>query len=432
MDQVSDPRLRLDDSTVRSLIAQFDTPLYVIDETHLRTRIRTWLDAARAAWTTEDGPGVEVSFASKANSTLAVLQIAHQEGCCIDVASEGELEAALRAGIPAADCHLHGNNKSVAELRRAAEVEVAQIVVDSLEEIDRLAKLRHCPNLILRLAPGVNPETNSKISTGQADTKFGFNIADGSAEHALRRILDLRLPLVGFHCHVGSQLLNPNAQIQGGAAIAEFAVRMFRSYQFKPSILNVGGGLGVHYTEQDQPMDIFAYCQAISAAVREAIDGRFPVTLAHEPGRSLIAESGVTLYTVGAVKRTPRAEGGTRTYVATDGGLSDNPRPALYGSKYPVHWVSGDGRPADELFPVRVSGKHCETDMLFDEIPMSADVKAGDHVQVLCTGAYNSSMASNYNRYARPATVVVREDGSATLVQRRDTFDEMFARESLI
>lgn len=439
----SDRRFRLAEGSAQGLAEAFETPLYVIDETHLRARIRQYRQAARAAW-----PNSEVAFASKANSTLAVLAIAAEEGCLLDVASEGELRAALLAGVPASRCHLHGNNKSPRELAFAFAKGVSEIVVDNFPEIERIAELAQdaaCPDLVLRLAPGVDPQTHAKISTGQADTKFGFNIADGSAEKALLRCLELGLPVAGVHCHVGSQLLDPEAQISGGELIAGFAVEMFRRHGWEPRIVNAGGGLGVRYTDADRPIAIEDYTAAVAEGVRKAFEGtgRTP-TLIFEPGRSLVAESGVTLYTVGVVKTVP-TQSGPKTYVCVDGGLADNPRPVMYGAKYTVERVaaglspapsppspfssSENGEGASATFTI--SGRHCETDLLFPGVTLPSDVAPGDLLQVLCTGAYGSSMASNYNRYPRPATALIRPDGSFELVQRREEWSEMFARESV-
>jgi diaminopimelate decarboxylase len=364
---------------------------------------------------------------------MALVKIAHQEGCTIDVASEGELRVALGAGVPAGACHLHGNNKQAPELAFALEAGIGHIVVDSFEEIELLNELmsdvqRANTKMVLRLAPGVDPITHAKISTGQADTKFGFNISDGSAEKAAKRCIDLRFKLYGFHCHVGSQLLDPEAQRSGGALITNFAVAMKQSLGYSAEYLNLGGGLGVSYTLDQQPMEVEGYCKLVVQAVTEALagSGMDPV-LGQEPGRSLVAESGVTLYRVGAIKRVPAPGIGTRTYVSVDGGLSDNPRPALYGSQYTVERVSPAN--SNESQTVTVSGKHCETDKLFDNIQLPSDLKFGDLIQVLCTGAYNSSMASNYNRYQRPATILVRDGGRHALIQRRETFEEMLDRE---
>lgn len=417
----TDTRVRLSPDQAAELASRFGTPLYVIDEKHFRDRIRQYKTAFEAV-----AHGSEISFASKANSTLALLAIAYQEGCAIDVASEGELRAAMQAGVPARKCHFHGNNKSQAELEFAIEQGVGQIIVDNFEEIAKLGALKPSIDLLLRLAPGVDPVTHAKISTGQADTKFGFNISDGSAERALVECLSFGLNVIGFHCHVGSQLLDPDAQRAGGETIARFASEMKAKHGFETKLINFGGGLGVTYIEGASPITIEDYCRLVVQAVRDGWAGSgLTPKIAQEPGRSLVGESGVTLYRVGAIKTVPTKEG-HRTYVAVDGGLSDNPRPALYESKYTVEQVAPR---TPEKRTYTVSGKHCETDTLFKDIQLPSDLAAGDLLQVLCTGAYNSSMASNYNRLPRPATVLIRTDGSLQLIQKRDTWAEMFARE---
>ena len=429
---ILDTRFRLSESAALELAKAYGTPLYVVDEAHFRGRIRSYRTAFTAAYSNS-----QISFASKANSTLALIKIAYQEGCSIDVASEGELRVALAAGVPGNKCHLHGNNKHVSELEFAIANHIGHIVADNFDEIELLDKLligetRQATKIVLRLAPGVDPVTHAKISTGQADTKFGFNIADGSAEKAAARCLELGLHLFGFHCHVGSQLLDPEAQRSGGELIARFAVEMFERHGYRAEYLNVGGGLGVTYTVNDQPMAIVDYCRLVVQSVLATLEGTgIAPILGQEPGRSLIAESGVTLYRVGVIKTVPAKEIGLRTYVAVDGGLSDNPRPALYGSKYTVERVSPAVETNQPTRSVTVSGKHCETDKLFDEVSLPADLKVGDLIQVLCTGAYNASMASNYNRYPRPSTSLVRADGNHTLIQRRDSWEEMLAREIL-
>jgi diaminopimelate decarboxylase len=421
-----DTRFRVSESLARELAIEYGTPLYVLDEHHFRESIRRYKRAFEEAHNK-----TELVFASKANSTLAVLAIAFAEGCAIDVASEGELRAALAAGVPPRRCHLHGNNKQQSELEFALDQRVGQVVVDNFGEIDLLSTLSlRGTKLVLRLAPGVDPVTHEKISTGQADTKFGFNIGDGSAEQALRKCLDLGLPVIGFHCHVGSQLLDPSAQRSGGELLARFALEMLDRHGFRAEILNVGGGLGVRYTENDHPMPVEQYSRLVTTAILETLKGsRIDPVIAQEPGRALVAESGVTLYRVGNIKTVPSRELGTRTYVSVDGGLSDNPRPALYGARYQVERAFPAA--TDETQTVTVSGKHCETDKLFEHIKLPTDLAAGDILQVLCTGAYNSSMANNYNRYPRPATVLLREDGSRSIIQRRDSWEEMFARESI-
>lgn len=426
-----DTRFRLTEPQARALSETFGTPLYVIDETHFRDRIRRYKGAAEAAY-----KQTQIAFASKANSTLAVLAIAAQEGCLIDVASEGELRAALAAGVPASKCHLHGNNKTRREIVFAIDKGVSEIVVDNFPEIETLIQIsqdRTLPDLVLRLAPGVDPITHEKISTGQADTKFGFNIVDGSAEKALLRCVEAGLPLIGFHCHVGSQLLDPEAQISGGELLAQFAVEMKRKHGFETKLINVGGGLGVRYTEKDAPENIEVYSKAVADSVLKALAGSgLTPSLIQEPGRALVAESGVTLYTVGVVKTVP-TKSGPRTYVVVDGGLSDNPRPVMYGAQYTIERVvpSGQSEITDQRGAFSVSGKHCETDLLFKDVHLPSDIAVGDVVQVLCTGGYNSSMASNYNRYPRPGTALVRTDGSFELVQRSEEWSELFAREAV-
>lgn len=420
-------RFTLQPDQAKELSDRFGTPLYVVSEEAIRLRIRAYRSAFHAAW-----PRSEISYASKANSTLAIIALAYQEGCGIDVASEGELRAAMLAGVPASACHLHGNNKSAAELRYAIDIGIGRIVADHFSELKLIARFdvdRSIP-IVLRLAPGVDPITHAKVSTGQSDTKFGFNIGDGSAKRAVNEVLALGLNLHGFHCHVGSQLLDPEAQIAGGELIAKFAVEISNSLGYTADYLNLGGGLGVEYEDGFAPIAMSQYNERIVNAIRKVLDptGLAP-TLAQEPGRSLVAEAGVTLYEVGVIKTVSLGTGKTRAYVSVNGGLADNPRPALYGSKYPV----------DRIFPpssfpkaeVTVSGRHCETDQLFTNLQLPANLKEGELLQVLCTGAYNSSMASNYNRYPRPATVLVRSSGQYELIQRPESWDEMFARESM-
>ncbi|MBL8066826.1 MAG: diaminopimelate decarboxylase [Armatimonadetes bacterium] len=417
-----DPRWSPDDGLAADLAQRFGTPLYVVNEAHFRATIRNYRQAFSAV-----EPGGELTFASKANSVCGILRIAWQEGCRIDCASAGELMAALQAGIPAADCHLHGNNKSAFEIEFAIQSGIGQIVVDNSGELRHLAEIGCQTELMLRLAPGVLPVTNEKISTGQQDTKFGFSILGGQAEEAVQFCLDRGLNLAGFHCHVGSQLLDPVAQIEAGKKLAEFALHMKAMCGFEARVLNLGGGRAVRYTDE-LPMPVADYCAELSRGVRDALSlgGLFP-KLVQEPGRSLIAECGVTLYRVGVVKDVPLPDGASRRYVVVDGGLADNPRPALYGAAYAAY-VVGKTPPNH---PTRVSGRHCESDMLIAEADLPADTAPGDVLVTLSTGAYSSSMASNYNRYPRPATVLVRENGGVDILQKAETWQDLLSRECL-
>jgi len=421
--------LQLSHEQVRSIANQFGTPLYVFDEQSFRLRIREYRQAFSKAYKRS-----EINFASKSNSTHAILAIAAQEGCFIDVASEGELRAAERAGISASQCNMHGNNKSAGELSYAVKQGVRQIIIDNFDELELLNQIliSDRTKLVLRLAPSVDPITHEKLKVGQAVTKFGFNIANGSADSATKYCLDKGLPLIGYHSHVGSQLLDPLAQKAGGEALAGFAMHVFKDFGFAASLLNLGGGLGVSYLPEQKPVDIDTYCQMVVDAVVSKLEGSgLNPTLAQEPGRSLAAESGVTIYRVGPIKTVPKLKGDTVTFVNVDGGLSDNPRPGLYGGEYSISLTKKNEKEcsstADKV--VTVCGKHCEADILFPDKSLPDDIQSGDFLQVFATGAYNSSMASNYNRFARPATVLIDSKDKFQIIQTRETWDQMFARE---
>ena len=420
----ADSRFRLTENRAAELASEFGTPLYVLDEAHFRNRVQRYLDAIQTAY-----PSTAVSYASKANSTFAILSIAHSLGLSIDVASEGELRAALEAGIPAKDCHFHGNNKGREELTFALSQGVGQIIIDNFHELELLEGLKNEDSkFALRLAPGVDPKTHKKISTGSQDTKFGFSISDGAAEAAVLQALHIGLPLIGIHCHIGSQLKDPNAHKAAAEIMGGFARAMYQRHRFFSEVVNLGGGLGVRYEDKDEVPAIESLCrlQAKAFFTGYGKDDRMP-TLAIEPGRALIAESGVTLYEVGGLKSI-RVKGHDKTYVSVNGGLSDNPRPAMYESRYSVNLVRNSE--ADPML-VTVSGKHCETDTLFEDVWLPEDLHSGDILQVLTTGAYNSAMANNYNRLLRPATVLLRESGEAFLAQTRENWKQLFAREQL-
>ncbi|MBI5708164.1 MAG: diaminopimelate decarboxylase [Armatimonadetes bacterium] len=429
-----DTRFRVTEEQARQLASEFGTPLYVLSESGFEKRIERFQSSLKKLW-----PNGEVSFATKANSTYALLAIAANQGCRLDGASEGEVRAALAAGADPRRVYLHGNNKSRAEIELAVTLGLGQIVADNFRELEAIADVfakspsGYRPGIAIRLAPGVDPQTHEKISTGQADTKFGFNIGDGSAERATVRALELGLHVIGYHCHVGSQLLDADAQRGGAELIAEFAARMKAQHGVETTWLNVGGGLGIQYLDSDEVMPIEQYVGEIVAGVQAGLAGSgLDPLLILEPGRALVGEEGLTLYEVGVIKDVPLKDGSTRTYVCVDGGLADNPRPTMYGARYTVRRAARGSEtrtanPGERLYTV--SGRHCETDKLFADVSLPADLAEGDLLQVLCTGAYSSSMASNYNRYPRPATVLVRKDGSFALVQKRESFEEMGARE---
>lgn len=414
-------RLKLIDVLAEQLSSQFGTPLYVLSEGHIRSRARQYMQAMQDAF-----PRGTLCYAAKANSTLAVLKILDQEGLFIDVASGGEFASALAAGVKADRCVFHGNNKSRDELEYAIGKGIGQIVVDNFEEIDQLIDLQTETKLVIRLAPGVDVDTHQKIQTGQTDSKFGFNISDGSAEQAVLRMSQAGLNLVGCHSHIGSQVFDQENYKLSAEILIAFATDMQERYKLFWNILNIGGGLGVSYDDSVESPDIVMFSQEIYRYIANMLrsSGWDPI-LYQEPGRSLLAESGVTLYTVGVVKKVSLADR-EKVFVSVDGGFGDNPRPGLYGSHYPlVFHAQGNGQGL-----VTICGRHCEPDILFPDVP-APNLQRGDLVQVLCTGAYNSSMASNYNRYPRPSTVLIRENGEVQLVQSRETIDEMLSREIL-
>ncbi|HEV3213636.1 MAG TPA: diaminopimelate decarboxylase [Acidimicrobiales bacterium] len=403
----ADGRLSVGGCDLVSLAEAHGTPLFVYDEAHLEARCAE----ARAAF--DDG----VAYASKAFLCRAMARLAHAAGLCIDVASAGELHCALRAGVPAGRLVLHGNFKSDDELAVALEAGVGRVVVDGADDLARLERRsrgRTVPQpTLLRVTPGVEAHTHEFVRTGQEDSKFGVSIVSGEATRLLGRIRDADgLALVGLHAHIGSQVFDVGSLAQAARILAEF---------FAPLGLDelcVGGGLGVPYVAGETAPSITEWGRAVRAAVSAAgVPSHVRVTA--EPGRSVVAAAGLTLYTVGAIKELE----GVRTYVAVDGGMSDNPRPVLYGSGYEAFLPRVAAAPRRRA--VRVVGKHCESgDVLVDDARLPSDVAVGDVLCTPVTGAYGYSMASTYNRVGRPPVVFVRE-GTARVVLRRETPEDL-------
>jgi len=406
------------------LAAEFGTPLYVMDEAHIRERCRKY----RAAFAREYGDSA-IAYAGKAFIVTAMCALAHQEGLWLDAASAGELYTAARAGFPSEHIILHGNFKTPAELKTALDHGVGFVVVDSFVEIDALNRVaeesgRKQP-ILIRCNPGVDPHTHRLISTGQEDSKFGFNIRDGSAMRAVKAALSLPgLDLGGVHCHIGSQLFDLTPYTQAVPVMARFMREVRDETGHELGVLDLGGGLGARYLEEHNPPTIEQFAKTVSEAViaAAASEGIAKPTLIVEPGRSIVGEAGTTLYTVGPIKEVGIAEPpGTRTYLAVDGGLSDNPRPALYDALYSALIANKAGDAPCRNYTV--SGRHCETDLLIPSVRLP-EARTGDLLAVQTTGAYNYSMASNYNRFPRPA-VVFAADGRADLVVRRETLDDL-------
>ncbi len=410
--------------SAEELARRLGTPLYVIDVPYFKEKIRAFKGSALRAH-----PNTRVFFSVKANFALAVLAIARSEGLGADVCSEGELLSALRAGFAPSQIHLHGNYKTEAELRLAVELGLDAVVLDNLQEIDRLAEIARFSGknvrVMLRLAPGVDPETHEAIQTGQEDSKFGISISDGSAGKAVERILQKGcFQLVGFHSHVGSQLADASAVVEGVQRVTQFALKM-RSICGDVEEINAGGGLGIPYLPEDHIEDFDTYCSRVAGAILRsyASAGLTPPRIGYEPGRALIGEAGTTLYRIGVRKEVRLGGGRQRVYLAVDGGLSDNPRTLMYGAKYSVLNASR----AKELHdtPFRVVGRHCETDLLIENALLPAETREGDILAVQCTGAYNFSMASQYNLFPRPPVVLVGE-GEPYLAVERQRLESFF------
>ncbi len=406
------------------LARQFGTPLYVLDEDRLRNNCRRYRTAL--AQTYGDG---RVVYASKACCILATCQIATQEGLGVDVASGGELHTALRAGVPPADLIFHGSNKTAQEVAEGLRAGVGRFVVDNDHELDLLddltTRLGVTADVLLRVTPGVEPHTHRSIRTGGVDSKFGFPLATGHARRAAARVLQSpRLRLRGLHAHIGSQIADLDPFRQAAEAVVEFAATLRDAWGVGVEEVNLGGGLAIRYLSTDTPPTIEAYVAAVGEAVAAAAARcRLPrPRLYLEPGRSIVGDAGVTLYTVGAVKTIP----GVRTYVSVDGGMYENPRPALYGARYEA--VVADRPLAAPEQTVALAGRCCESgDVLIWEAALPP-VRSGDVVAMFSTGAYTYSMASNYNRFPRPA-VVLAGGGRARVVVERETYDDLIRKD---
>lgn len=391
-----------------ALAEEFGTPLFVYDESHLRAHARRAVSAF--------GRG-NVIYATKAFLCRAMARLAYEEGLRLDVATSGEMHVAIAAGVAAEDLVFHGNNKSEAELHMALAARVGRVVVDSFDEIDRIESLVGAglprPSVMIRITPGIEAHTHEYVSTGQDDSKFGFTVSTGAAEDAVdRAAASQALDLVGIHAHIGSQVFRVDSFSRALETVAAFA---------KPRNMQeviIGGGLGVAYVEGEEAATLEDWASELKgAATGVGLTARLGV----EPGRALVARAAITLYTVGTIKDIP----GIRTYVAVDGGMSDNPRPVLYGSGYETFLPRAAGQPRDH--EIRLVGKHCESgDLLVRDGRVPGDIRIGDIVATPVTGAYGASMGSNYNKVLRPA-VVFAAGGSARLVVRRETLDDLLA-----
>ncbi|HJZ38455.1 MAG TPA: diaminopimelate decarboxylase [Solirubrobacterales bacterium] len=396
---------------VLAVAEEFGTPAYIYAEDDLRARARAYREAFERR-----GVDGEVLFASKAFPATAAYKLFAEEGLSVDVASGGELHLALAAGFEPSRIHMHGNNKTDEEILMAARAGIGHLILDSFDEIERCERLLDEPiKVLIRVTPGIKPSTHDYITTGQLDSKFGFGTGDATgAERAIERVLaSEKLELVGLHAHIGSQIFELEPYRLAIAALGELAGDWCK-------VVDVGGGLGIAYTEDDRPPAIDDYVGVKVDGVRELFGD--DVKMMIEPGRSLVANAGVTAYRVGTVKEIP----GIRTYLAVDGGMSDNLRPMLYGSRYEA--LIADRVLAEPDTLATVAGMHCESGDVIVRDAMLAAPAVGDILVTPATGAYGHAMASNYNGVTRPPVVFCR-GREARLVVRRETFDDLTARD---
>ena len=406
------------------LAQRFGTPLYVFDEEYIRAMMRVYRDTINEEY---DGNGL-VLYASKAFSCEAIYAIAKQEKIGVDVVSGGELYTAMQAGFPAKDIYMHGNNKLPREICYALDCKIGAIVVDAYTEADLIdaeaEKRGMVQDVLIRVNPGVEAHTHAYVQTATTDSKFGFSLSDGTAERMIGYILGKKhLRLKGYHCHIGSQIFEKQSFVIAAEKVIAFSAQVKKNLGYEADTLNMGGGFGIWYTDEDAKIDVNgyrAYLQALIAAVKKkcAEYGLKRPFILIEPGRSIVGEAGITLYTVGAVKEIPNV----RKYVAIDGGMFDNPRYALYQSKYTA--VLANRAAEDPIELVSVAGKCCESGDLIGVNMNLPAARTGDVMAIFSTGAYNYSMASNYNRNFIPAAVLVK-DGKADYIVKPQTYEDL-------
>ena len=417
-----DGELCFADIPLSTLAEKYGTPLYLYDEARIRHNCRVYLDAVRKGF----GPDARVMYASKAASFKRIYEIVEEVGLGIDVVSCGEIYTAHLAGFPLQNAYFHSNNKTDADIEFAISRGVGCFVVDNAEElfaIDEIAREHGIKQkIMLRITPGIDPHTYAAVATGKVDSKFGSAIETGQAKEITSLALTFdNIELMGFHCHVGSQIFDAEVYLATSRVMLKFVSDMERELGFICSDLDIGGGLGVRYIESQPTLDIGATLLRVAEEMKKEAE-RLGIALPRislEPGRSIVADAGLTLYTVGTVKRIP----GYKTYVSVDGGMTDNPRFALYGSPYTILPVFDDESIPREC--CSVVGRCCESgDILQENIPMPTGIARGDLIACLTTGAYHYSMASNYNRIPRPPVVMLR-DGESYLAVKRETIEDI-------
>ncbi len=409
------------------LAAKYGTPLYLMDEDRIRENCRVYKKAFEKYF----GGNGKPLYASKANSFKRIYEIMTEEGMGIDVVSSGEIYTALKAGYDIQNAYFHSNNKTDWDIEYAMKNNIGYFVVDNIEEMDAIdaeaKKQGKVQKVLLRLTPGIDTHTYAAVQTGQVDSKFGSAMETGQAEEiTLLTLAKEHVELVGFHCHIGSQVFEEDVFERGAQVMLEFIAEMKEKHGYMAKQLDLGGGYGVRYVESDPAIDIDAKIREVAATV-DAICKKLGIEMPEihmEPGRSIVADAGMTLYTAGTVKRIP----GYKNYVSIDGGMTDNPRFALYGSAYTCYAA---GRMAEECdMECSIVGRCCESgDIIQENVLVPSTVRRGDIIAVLTTGAYNYSMASNYNRLGRPAMVMVKNDGTSYVAVRRESLEDLVAND---
>ncbi|KXH82059.1 diaminopimelate decarboxylase [Sporosarcina sp. HYO08] len=402
------------------LAHSYGTPLIAYDIALFRERAKAFKETFKNA-----GIQAQVAYASKAFSSIAIYEVAQQEGLSLDVVSGGELYTAIAADFPRERIHFHGNNKSYTELQLAFDEKIGCIVIDNFSEIamvKEIAEIRkESMKVLIRVTPGVEASTHNYITTGQEDSKFGFDLKNGQADEAFKQLYDHPyIGLLGMHCHIGSQIFETDAFRLAAKALMDKMVAWREQHQFICTVLNLGGGFGIRYTEEDEPLHPSAYVEEMTSVVLAMTrEFQYPIPeIWIEPGRSLVGDAGTTLYTAGSTKEVP----GVRKYIAVDGGMTDNIRPALYEAKYNAATANRMNVPHSD--PVTIAGKCCESGDKLIEEAFIANPEEGDLIAIFCTGAYTYAMASNYNRLPRPA-IVFCEDSEHQLVVRRETYEDV-------
>ena len=402
------------------LAKKYGTPLYVYDVDLIRGNCKSFVNTFKNL-----NVKAQVAYASKAFSSIAMLQVVKQEGLSLDVVSEGELYTALQADFPVEKIHFHGNNKSREELEMAIEHNIGCVVIDNFYEIELLEQLlkKHNKkmNVLIRVTPGIEANTHDYIMTGNEDSKFGFNLSYGQADQAFELLRNHEsINFKGLHCHIGSQIFETDGFLRANEILFAKLTKWYSAFNYVPEVLNLGGGFGIRYTAEDEPMPYSIYVEALVGAVKEH-SKQLGIPLPEiwiEPGRSIVGNAGITLYTVGSTKNIP----GIRHYVSIDGGMTDNLRPALYNAKYEGLIANKANQPTTEL--VSIAGKCCESgDMLIWDLPVPK-VEHGDILATFSTGAYGYSMANHYNRFPKAAVVFV-EKGQDKLVVQRESYKEL-------